>query len=78
MIAKLSAKEIVRLALEDAICWQQGLLHAYSHMADDPEVAVIKAQLAAYRKVLRARYTPRTDPFASAKMVSIYELRRTK
>lgn len=70
----MDTKEVIRRALEDAIRWQEGLLHAYSHMLDDPEVAEVKKQLAAYRKLLKRRYPPRVDPLKDAKLVSICDL----
>ena len=69
-----TAKEWVRYALEDAIRWQEGLLRAHDHMPDDPEVKVIKEQLAAYRAILKRRYPPRPDPFKGAKLVSVFDL----
>lgn len=74
---RMTTKEWLRLALEDAICWQEGLQHSYAHMPDDPEVKVIEEQLAAYRKILKRRYPPRSDPFKGAKLVNIYDIKET-
>jgi len=77
-MSDFTTKDIIRLALEDAIAWQQGLLDAHRHMPDDPEVPIIKAQLAAYRKVYKRRYPPRPDPLRDAKLVTLKELRKIK
>lgn len=70
----MNTRDWIRLALEDAICWQQGLLDAHKHMPDDPEVPVIREQLAAYRKIYKRRYRPRADPFKGAKLVNVFDL----
>jgi hypothetical protein len=72
----MDTKETIRLALEDAINWQEGLLHSYAHIPDEPEVTEIKKRMAAYQKVLKRRYPPRVDPTKGAKLVSIYDLKR--
>lgn len=53
---KLTDRELIRLALSDAIGWQNGLMDAYSHMRDDPVYAEAKKVRDAYRALLKRRY----------------------
>lgn len=72
----MSVKQVLRMALEDAVSWQSGLLDAHKHMMDDPYVAEIQATLKAYRKIYKRRYPPRRDPLAGAKLVDAMSLRK--
>ena len=65
-----STKEIIRLALEDAISWQRSLVDGYDK--DDPERPELVALLEDYERVLKRRYPPRKDPMEGVPRVCAY------
>lgn len=65
-----STKEIIRLALEDAIKWQAELVSGYE--IDNPDRLPLVELLDDYKRVLKRRYPPRRDPLQGSKLVCAY------
>ena len=49
-------RQLIRLALYDAIDWQAGLADAYAHIPNAPEREEALSQVRLYRGLLRRRY----------------------
>lgn len=71
-------REIIRLALYDAIDWQRGIVEAYAHIPDSPDRANAVATIKRYKTILRKRYgTDRNaaqDAIEKLPTVSVIEL----
>ncbi|SEK35543.1 hypothetical protein SAMN04515666_101311 [Bosea lupini] len=52
----MTARDIIREALLDAMNWQASLADAYRHIPNAPETKEAKAQIRRYRQILNQRY----------------------
>ena len=57
----MDTKELIRRALEDAICWEEELMRASAN-GDELGYGLAKELRDGYRKILKRRYPPRKDP----------------
>lgn len=77
-MAKISDRNLIYLALHEAIEWQRGLADAYSHIEDAPERTEALERVRQYRSILRKRYGRDTRPgqemLNKAPLVSLAEI----
>jgi hypothetical protein len=74
----MNDRETIRIALYDAIEWQQSLADSYGDKNDPDRIVALK-DVARYRAVLKRRYrqeeTPRESYFKNSTTVTLDELR---
>lgn len=69
---KLTDRLAIRLALETAIASEQEMVKACGGQGDGAEIA--RRNIEAFRRVLGRHYPKRSNPFAGAKRVSVFDM----
>jgi hypothetical protein len=70
--AKLTDRQAIRVALETAIASEEEMVKACGGKGEGAEIA--QRNIEAFRRVLSRHYPKRSDPFAGAKRVSVFDI----